>query len=906
MATNATITNLVVTTGAGTTTPVSIFANSLGTSTNYITTGTPNGTLSAGNGAYATDILNGDLYIKKNGVSVNDWQRVLTASGTTSYTSGSILFANAAGNITQDNNVLFYDSTNNRVGFGTNTPGSFAGLSTVRLEFADDTGNNSDVLQRVAGGGWGAYQFAASQGTKAVPTIISNTGNFGEVAFSGYDGAAYQQGGFIRGSVDGTPGAGSMPGRITFWTTPSGSVTPVERMRISQNGIINMVGTTTFATTTAASSSANYLNVLNAFANNSQLTNATLTNATITNLFASSLIFSGVNVSSGTITNSTSTNLASLNATTTNFLSTFATIINSTSTKTFATTASSTNLFSTLATIGSAIFNSIFSIVGNFTTLNASTTNATTSNILTANITTLNGTTGNFLNLLASTTFASTTNFINALGTNSTVTNATSTNFFSTNSIVTNSTSTNSFATTFRATSATFTDATTTNLNVTGETTLGAMTTISDLATGGNITTAANIDSYTVFNLNQTTANQTITIPSPTNTTAGKIVYINNVGSVEFIMNGDRVRTGSGRQFIWNGTAWSGIGDAGGQTTFAAVKSSNQALTASSIALQNVTEFSFPIAANEVWIFELAYNYTTGGSATPDIRWGVNNSGAGAICNYNVVDATSLAAAGSVFSLTGCNSATGVIVPSNLTTGQKGGVLSGMVSATGAGTIQFRAAQGVSNAAITTILASSTLQAYRVRGADLAEVYYTQDSSINYGDLVSLDGTGVSQISKSNGLNDRNMLGIVSTKPGLVMGEADGNGKPVIVALTGRVPVKVTNTNGDIKAGDFITSSNIPGVAMKATEAGQVIGQALSDYTATSTDAVGTVMVFIKKHFEAPIVLLFDDIFAELDQQHTEHIIDIFDVDQVVVTTQRSLPASEKWEDFSCIKLNLQ
>ena len=65
-------------------------------------------------------------------------------------------------------------------------------------------------------------------------------------------------------------------------------------------------------------------------------------------------------------------------------------------------------------------------------------------------------------------------------------------------------------------------------------------------------------------------------------------------------------------------------------------------------------------------------------------------------------------------------------------------------------------------------------------------------------------------------------------------------------------------------------------------------------------------ILFLRKHFEAPIVLLFDDLFAELDQQHTEHIIDIFDVDQVVVTTQRSLPASEKWEDFSCIKLNLQ
>ena len=65
-------------------------------------------------------------------------------------------------------------------------------------------------------------------------------------------------------------------------------------------------------------------------------------------------------------------------------------------------------------------------------------------------------------------------------------------------------------------------------------------------------------------------------------------------------------------------------------------------------------------------------------------------------------------------------------------------------------------------------------------------------------------------------------------------------------------------------------------------------------------------IIFLKKYLQLPIILLFDDIFAELDQNYAEHVIDIFDVDQVVVTTQRSLPVSEKWEDFSCIKLNLQ
>ena len=44
----------------------------------------------------------------------------------------------------------------------------------------------------------------------------------------------------------------------------------------------------------------------------------------------------------------------------------------------------------------------------------------------------------------------------------------------------------------------------------------------------------------------------------------------------------------------------------------------------------------------------------------------------------------------------------------------------------------------------------------------------------------------------------------------MVVGEADGNGKAVIVGLAGRVPVKVSTHNGDILPGDYITPSDIP------------------------------------------------------------------------------------------------
>jgi hypothetical protein len=62
------------------------------------------------------------------------------------------------------------------------------------------------------------------------------------------------------------------------------------------------------------------------------------------------------------------------------------------------------------------------------------------------------------------------------------------------------------------------------------------------------------------------------------------------------------------------------------------------------------------------------------------------------------------------------------------------------------------------------------------------------------------------------------------------------------------VPVKVTNKNGDIKAGDFLAASDVSGYAMKATDAGQVIGQALTDLVVDS-EGKGKVMVFIKNTY---------------------------------------------------------
>lgn len=49
-------------------------------------------------------------------------------------------------------------------------------------------------------------------------------------------------------------------------------------------------------------------------------------------------------------------------------------------------------------------------------------------------------------------------------------------------------------------------------------------------------------------------------------------------------------------------------------------------------------------------------------------------------------------------------------------------------------------------------------------------------------------------------------------------------------------------------------------------------------------------ILFLRKHLNLPIILLFDDLFAELDIRHAEMLIQTFEAEQVIMTTQRPLP----------------
>ncbi len=148
------------------------------------------------------------------------------------------------------------------------------------------------------------------------------------------------------------------------------------------------------------------------------------------------------------------------------------------------------------------------------------------------------------------------------------------------------------------------------------------------------------------------------------------------------------------------------------------------------------------------------------------------------------------------------------------------------------------------------IMADGTINA---DAFDLAETYSVNGTSTP-GDLLVLDRTASTTVKVSTGTPyDANVIGIVSTEPGFLLGWNTG----AAVALTGRVPTKVVPSNGPIRIGDALTTSETPGHAMKATKPGMIVGYALED-----TDTPSTIEVFVDVGYHAGMPLGTDGTYA--------------------------------------------
>jgi len=95
---------------------------------------------------------------------------------------------------------------------------------------------------------------------------------------------------------------------------------------------------------------------------------------------------------------------------------------------------------------------------------------------------------------------------------------------------------------------------------------------------------------------------------------------------------------------------------------------------------------------------------------------------------------------------------------------------------------------------------------------------------------------------------DSQVIGVVSRDAGIILSSTtDKNSVPVIAQ--GVVYVLVSTQQGNIKKEDLITTSTIPGIGVKATNSGYVLGSALEDYASNDPKKVGKIAVNLSLHY---------------------------------------------------------
>lgn len=61
---------------------------------------------------------------------------------------------------------------------------------------------------------------------------------------------------------------------------------------------------------------------------------------------------------------------------------------------------------------------------------------------------------------------------------------------------------------------------------------------------------------------------------------------------------------------------------------------------------------------------------------------------------------------------------------------------------------------------------------------------------------------------------------------------------------------------------------------------------------------------YISARLNCPMILLIDDIFAELDDMNSDIFLNSLMQHQIILTSQKPLPNHEKYHDFICINLS--
>lgn len=136
-----------------------------------------------------------------------------------------------------------------------------------------------------------------------------------------------------------------------------------------------------------------------------------------------------------------------------------------------------------------------------------------------------------------------------------------------------------------------------------------------------------------------------------------------------------------------------------------------------------------------------------------------------------------------------------------------------------------------------------------------AQIFDTSFGVANYLPIVEKANDGAIIVSTNGRYElskreyDSQMVGVVSENAAVVF-EVEGEDQSPVVG-NGNAYVLVSTANGPIQKGDLITTSERPGIGMKATKSGYVLGSALEDFTSANTSEVKAINIALNIRYNS-------------------------------------------------------
>jgi hypothetical protein len=180
----------------------------------------------------------------------------IAAYGSTTGATGNIRFLTGSSTSTERMRI---DGSGN-VGIGTASPSApltvassttlSAGSPSILFQGSSNT-ERMHIRSSFSGGGQAVTLLAGSNGTVASPTAITNQQVLGYYQLGGYDGTTWQRASWITGNAEENWSGTNRGSSLSFATTPIGSTTIAERMRIDSSGnvLFNTTDTTLYNNT---------------------------------------------------------------------------------------------------------------------------------------------------------------------------------------------------------------------------------------------------------------------------------------------------------------------------------------------------------------------------------------------------------------------------------------------------------------------------------------------------------------------------------------------------------------------------------------------------------------------------------------------------------------------------------